>query len=168
MFANATVAAIVVAGLFYFVIRAGSSPAGYFWTGKLFRHAKTGAAASQAIATAEAKLSRGTFSTDREALATAAQLLASAPEDDETRAFFVLCASEMKLAHGQSGADWDLAKRTVEKMKGSGPSQERARGAFALANGDPVKARQLLAPREGRDVESSWLYALSLARAGDS
>jgi predicted Zn finger-like uncharacterized protein len=167
MFAIATVAAVAVAGVFYFGIRAGSTPAGYFWTGKLLRQTKTGAAASQAIASGEAKLGRGTFSSDRDALATAAQLLASAPDDDETRAFFVLCASEMNLAHGQSGADWDLAKRTVEKMKGSGPSQERARGAFALANGDPVKARQLLAPREGHDVESSWLYALSLARAGD-
>ncbi|TMB35110.1 MAG: tetratricopeptide repeat protein [Deltaproteobacteria bacterium] len=167
MFAIATVAAIAIAGVFYFGIRAGSTPRGYFWIHMLLPRAKTAAAASQAITSAEAKLGRGTFATDREALATGAQLLASAPDDDETRAFFVLCASEMKLAHGQSGADWDLAKRTVEKMKGSGPSQERARGAFALASGDAIKARQLLAPREGKDVESSWLYALALSRAGD-
>src|SRR5256885_154302 len=167
MFAIATVAAIAIAGVFYFGIRAGSTPRGYFWIHMLLPRAKTAAPARQAVTSAEAKLGRGTFATDREALATGAQLLASAPDDDETRAFFVLCASEMKLAHGQSGADWDLAKRTVEKMKGSGPSQERARGAFALASGDAIKARQLLAPREGKDVESSWLYALALSRAGD-
>jgi len=168
MFAIATVAAIAIAGVFYFGIRAGSTPAGYFWTGKLFPRTKTGAAVTQAIASAESKLARGTFTSDREALTTAAQLLATSPDDDTARAFFVLCASEMKIAHGQSGADWDLAKRTVEKMRGSGAGQERARGAFALANGDAVKARELLAPREGRDVESSWLYALALARVGET
>ncbi|MFL5444447.1 MAG: tetratricopeptide repeat protein [Myxococcales bacterium] len=163
-----TVLAIAVATVFYFGIRAGSTPAGYFWTGKLLKRGHGGGGAiSQAMQKAEEKLGRGTFLSDREALATAAQLLASAPEDDEARAFFVLCASELKLNHGQSGADWDRAKVLVDKIKGSGASRDRARGAYALAGGDPVKARQLLAPLEGRDVESSWLYALALSRTGD-
>jgi tetratricopeptide (TPR) repeat protein len=167
-FLISTAGAIALSAFLFLGIRAGSSPKGYFWTGTFVKRAHTNAAIGQAIQKAEEKLGRGTFNSAREALGTAAQLLASAPDDDDARAFFILSASELKLAHGQNGADWDLAKRTIDKMKGSELQQERARGAFALANGDARKAGQILAPRDGHDTETSWLYAMSLARAGDA
>ena len=80
-----------------------------------------------------AKLNRGDFAGSREAVAAAAELMAAVPDDEEVMAFFVLAASELKIEYGQVGADWDQAKRIVEKIKKTRPIQNRARGAFALA-----------------------------------
>jgi tetratricopeptide (TPR) repeat protein len=104
-------------------------------------------------------------------VAAGAQLLAVLPDDEEVKAFFVLAASELKLEYGQAGGDWDQAKRVVEKMKGTRPSQNRARAAFALASGDSAKGRALLAglaDAPAADLESIWLYADSQLLGGEA
>jgi predicted Zn finger-like uncharacterized protein len=152
--------------------RARRTPAGLFWSNKLSSPKSRSSPATLAVVAAgHAKLARGTFSSAREALGSAAQLLQSAPQDDDAKAFFVLCASELKIAYGQGGADWDHAKRVVDKIKGSALAQNRARGAFLLAAGEVGKARQMLAPladRTDADLESSWLFAHVLARTADA
>src|SRR5262249_12292275 len=57
------------------------------------------------------------------------------------------------------------------KMKGTKQSQNRARGAFALASGDVSKGKALLAAMgdsPSADLESSFLYAYALVLSGDS
>src|SRR5439155_252001 len=117
-----------------------------------------------------AKLNRGDFAGSREAVAAAAELIAAVPDDEEVKAFFVLAASELKIEYGQVGADWDQAKRIVEKMKGTRPIQNRARGAFALASNDLPKAKQFLAAlgdAPNADLESTWLYAVALINGNE-
>src|SRR2546422_5538388 len=118
-----------------------------------------------------AKLNHGSFTSAREALAAAAQLIATVPDDEEVKAFFVLAASELKIEYGQVGADWDQARRVVEKMKANRPTQNRARGAFALASGDFPKAKQYLAAlgdTPNADLDSTWLYGMALVYANES
>jgi tetratricopeptide (TPR) repeat protein len=158
------IGAVVTLGL-----RAGSTPDGVFWSNRFLpasggRHS---AATAAVIATAQAKLAQGTFSSAREALGSAAQLLASASGDSDAQAFFVLCASEMKIWYGQGGADWDQAKRTMDRMKGNAVAQNRARGAYALATGDVSKSRQILSPLSETDTESAWLFSQVLMRVGE-
>lgn len=162
---GAAIAALVVFG-----VRAGNTPAGLFWRNRFFAPSTTSSATARVLAAGQAKLEGGSFAGAREALGTAAQLFSSAPKDDEVKAFFVLCASELRLSYGQGKADWDQATRVVETLKPTTPSQQRALGAFALAAGDAAKARTLLAPlaeKPGADVESVWLYAQSLVRGAD-
>ena len=152
-------------------VRAGSTPAGLFWRNRFFTPSAPSAATSKVLNAARAKLDDGSFGAAREALGAAAQLLAVAPKDEEAKAFFVLCASELRFSYGQGGADWDQSKRVVDTLKGSGPSQQRARAAHALASGDLPRARTLIAPlgdQPGADVESVWLYAQALLRSGDA
>ena len=101
-------------------VRAGSTPSGLFWRNDLMsvRASKPSATTLAVVAAGQAKLGQGTFSSAREALGTAAQLLGAAPDDDDARSFFVLCAAELKVSYGQGGADWDQAKRVVEKIRG--------------------------------------------------
>src|SRR5438270_766977 len=65
----------------------------------------------------------------------------------------------------------DQARRVVEKMKGTRPAQNRARGAFALAGGELAKAKQFLAAlgdTPGADLDSTWLYAVALVYSSES
>src|SRR5205823_7916271 len=117
------------------------------------------------------KLAQGDFAGAREALGAAAQLNGVLPDDEEVKAFFVLAASELKLEYGQVGGDWDQAKRVLEKMKANRTPQNRARGAFALANGEYPKGKAILAAMgdtANADLESAWLYAQSLVLSGDA
>ena len=166
----AVLIALVVGGILGF--RARNTPAGLFWINRIFPSKRAAdAAQAQVIQQGLQKLSQGDFVGAREAVAAAAQLIAAVPDDEEVKAFFVLAASELKIEYGQVGADWDQAKRVQEKMKGSKPSQNRARGAFALASGDVPKAKQFLAAlgdTPTADLESTWLYAMSLIAANES
>jgi tetratricopeptide (TPR) repeat protein len=160
-----------LAGVAVLGVRAGRTPAGLFWRNRFFAPSTTSSATTQVLAAGQAKLEGASFAAAREALGTAAQLFASAPKDDEAKAFFVLCASELRLSYGQGKADWDQATRVVDTLQPTSPSQRRALGAFALASGDPAKALALLAPlneKPSADVESVWLYAQALLRTGDA
>lgn len=161
---------VVVVGVLGFQAR--RTPAGLFWMNKYLPSKKSAnAAEAQVIQTGLAKLSRGDFVGAREAVAAAAQLITVLPDDEEVKAFFVLAASELKIEYGQVGTDWDQAKRVQERMKGNRPSQNRARGAFALASNDIPKAKQFLATlgdTPKADLESTWLYATSLIAANES
>ena len=162
------IAVLALGGVVALGLRAGSTSDGVFWQNRLLPSSgKPSAATAAVIASAQAKLSQGTFSSAREALGSAAQLLGSAPGDGDAQAFFVLCASEMKISYGQGGADWDQAKRVAERMRGNAATQNRARGAFALASGDVSKARQILSPLSEADAESAWLFSQVLIRAGE-
>jgi Tfp pilus assembly protein PilF len=168
--ALAVLLALVAVGVFGF--RARNTPAGLFWT-NMFLPSKKAASAAEAkvIEQGLAKLSRGDFAAAREALATAAQLIAVLPDDEEVKAFFVLAASELKIEYGQVGGDWDQARRVLERMKGTRPSQNRARGAYSLAGGDITKAKQYLAAlgdTPNADLESTWLYAVALVAGNES
>ncbi|MGZ6125123.1 MAG: zinc-ribbon domain-containing protein, partial [Myxococcales bacterium] len=162
--------ALAVVGVLGFQAR--RTPAGLFWSNKYLPSKKAANAAEvQVIQHGLEKLNRGDFVGAREAVAAAAQLIVVLPDDEEVKAFFVLSASELKIEYGQVGADWDQAKRVQEKMKGTRPSQNRARGAFALASGDVPKAKQFLATlgdTPNADLESTWLYAVSLMSANES
>jgi len=151
--------------------QARRTPAGLFWSNKYLPSKKLASAAqAQVIEQGLAKLNSGDFVGAREAVAAAAQLMTVLPDDEEVKAFFVLAASELKIEYGQVGADWDQAKRVEDRMKGSRPSQNRARGAFALASGDIPKAKQFLATlgdTPNADLESTWLYAASLISANE-
>lgn len=160
------VAAVAVLG-----VRAQKTPAGLFWTNRFLpsKRAVT-AAQGKVIDKGLEKLGRGDFTGAREAVGAAAQLLVVLPDDDDVKAFFVLATSELKLEYGQVGGDWDQAKRVIEKMKASRPAQLRARGAFALANGDAAKGRQVLQPlgdNPAGELESVWLYANALVLSGE-
>ncbi|MFL5311909.1 MAG: tetratricopeptide repeat protein [Myxococcales bacterium] len=150
-------------------VRARNTPAGLFWRNNLVAvsRGKPSAATLAVVAAGEARLAQGTFSSAREALGAAAQLLGSAPNDDDAKAFFVLCAAELKVWYGQGGGDWDQAKRVLDRMKGNAAPQNRARGAFALAVGDVGKARQLLSTLAEADLESAWLFSQALIRTND-
>jgi len=150
-------------------VRARNTPAGLFWRNNLpaVSRGKPSAATLAVVAAGEARLAQGTFSSAREALGAAAQLLGSAPNDDDAKAFFVLCAAELRVWYGQGGGDWDQAKRVVDRIKGNAAPQNRARGAFALAVGDTGKARQLLSTLAESDLESAWLFAQTLSRTND-
>ena len=158
--------ALVVAGL-----RARNTPAGAFWMNSLIPSRKAASAAeTKVIAKGMERLSDGSFAAAREALGMAAQLLAVLPDDENVKAFFVLSASELKLAYNQVGGDWDQAKRVIEKMKSNGPSQNVARGAYALASGDTARGKLLLAPfgdQPNADLESIYLFAQSLILGGE-
>lgn len=169
----ALVIAVVALGVVAVLgFQARRTPAGLFWSNKYFPSKKSAnAAEAQVIEHGLAKLNRGDFVGAREAVAAAAQLIAVLPDDEEVKAFFVLSASELKIEYGQVGADWDQAKRVQDKMKGTRPSQNRARGAFALANADIPKAKQFLAAlgdTANADLESTWLYAVSLISANEA
>jgi predicted Zn finger-like uncharacterized protein len=172
--AGPVIGALLGCGLLAFAVlgvRAGSTPAGLFWRNRFFTPAAPSAATSKVLNAARIKLDDGSFGAAREALGAAAQLLAVAPKDEEAKAFFVLCASEMRFSYGQGGADWDQSKRVVDTLKGSGPSQQRARAAHALASGDAARARTLIAAlgdQPGADPESVWLYAQALLRSGEA
>ena len=150
-------------------VRARGTPAGLFWRNNLLAvsRARPSTATLAVVAAGQAKLAQGTFSSAREALGAAAQLLGSAPDDDDAKAFFVLCAAELKVWYGQGGGDWDQANRVVERIRGNAAPQNRARGAFALAVGDTGKARQLLSTLSESDLESAWLFSQALTRTGD-
>ena len=169
---RAAAAAVVLLLLAVAVLgfRARRTPAGFFWS-NLYMPSKKAATAAEAkvIDRGIEKLSQGDFAGAREAVGAGAQLLAVLPDDEEVKAFFVLAASELKLEYGQVGGDWDQAKRVVDKMKGTRPSQIRARGAFALANGDVPKGKQILAPFDSAsaDVESVWLFGKALVLSGE-
>jgi cellulose synthase operon protein C len=166
--------AVFGAGLVAFGVlgfRAGRTPAGLFWRNRFLAPSSTSSATTKVLDAGQAKLEGGSFAGAREALGTAAQLLAVAPKDDEAKAFFVLCASELRLSYGQGKADWDQAARVVETLKPTSPSRQRAVGAFALASGNAAQALVLLAPlgdKPGADVESVWLDAQALVRSGDA
>ena len=152
-------------------VRAASTPAGPFWRNRLFAPSATSAATAKVLAVGRERLAEGSFAGAREALGAAASLLSSAPADEEAKAFFLLCASELRFSYGQVGADWDRAPRVLSSMKGTGPAQQRARGAYALASGDVASARSLLSAlgeQHDADVESVWLYAQTLVRAGEA
>ncbi|HEX4381784.1 MAG TPA: tetratricopeptide repeat protein, partial [Myxococcales bacterium] len=144
-------------------VRARRTSSGLFWMNNILPSKRAATAAEgKVIENGLARLGQGDFVGAREAVGAGAQLLGVLPDDEEVKAFFVLAASELKLEYGQSGGDWDQAKRVVEKMKGTRPSQNRARAAFALAGGDHAKARALLAglaDAPAADLESIWLYA---------
>jgi len=152
--------------------RAGRTPAGLFWTNKYLPSKKAASAAeAKVIEQGLAKLNQGDFTAAREALAAAAQLIAVLPDDEEVKAFFVLTASELKIEYGQVGGDWDQSRRVLEKMKATRPTQNRARGAFALGSGDVIKAKQYLAAlgdTPNADLDSTWLYAVALVSASES
>jgi tetratricopeptide (TPR) repeat protein len=144
---------------------------GLFWSNYYLPSKKAASAAeAKVIERGLEKLAQGDFAGAREAVGAAAQLIAVLPDDDEVKAFFVLAASELKLEYGQVGGDWDQAKRVIEKMKGTKPSQSRARGAFALANNEVAKGLQLLAGSDSptADLESVWLYGKALLLSGES
>ncbi|HXN56267.1 MAG TPA: tetratricopeptide repeat protein [Myxococcales bacterium] len=168
------VLAVLVAGLVAFGVlgmRAGRTPAGLFWRNRFFAPSTTSSATTKVLDSGQAKLEGGSFAGAREALGIAAQLLAVAPKDDEAKAFFVLCASELRLSYGQGKADWDQAARVIETLTPTSPSRQRALGAFALASGNAAQALVLLAPlgdKPGADVESVWLHAQALVRSGDA
>lgn len=168
------VAAVAVVLLLLAVValgfRARRTPAGLFWSNLYMPSRKAATAAeSKVIDKGLQKLTQGDFAGAREAVGAAAQLIAVLPDDEEVKAFFVLSASELKLEYGQVGGDWDQAKRVVEKMKATGPAQNRARGAFALASDDAAKGKQILAAgaSPGADVESVWLFAKALVMSGE-
>ena len=152
--------------------RARRTPAGLFWR-NLYLPEKKAVTAAEAKVIEEGlvKLNRADFTGAREAVAAAAELMKVLPDDDDVKAFFVLAASELKIEYGQLGADWDQAKRVVDKMKGARPAQNRARGAFALASGELPKAKQYLAAlgdTPGADLDSTWLYAVALVYGNES
>lgn len=166
-----TVVACALAAAAVLGVRAGSTPAGLFWRNRFFAPSAPSAATARVVEAGKARLADGSFGGARAALASAAQLLAAAPKDDEARAFYILCASEMRAAYGQAGSDWDQAQRVLSDLKGEGPSQQRARAAQGLAAGDLPRVRTLLAAVEGDpapDVESAWLYAQAVLRGGDA
>ncbi len=152
-------------------VRARGTPAGLFWMNKYIPSKKAASPTeTRVIEKGMERLSDGSFAAAREALGMAAQLLAVLPDDDNVKSFFVLSASELKLAYNQVGGDWDQARRVVEKIKANGWAQNRARGAFALATGDVAKGKLLLAPlgdRPNADLESLYLYAESLILGGE-
>jgi len=152
--------------------RARRTPDGLFWTNKYLPSKKAASAAeAKVVEQGLAKLNQGDFTAAREAMAAAAQLIAVLPDDEEVKAFFVLAASELKIEYGQVGGDWDQARRVLEKMKATRPTQNRARGAFALASGDVIRAKQYLAAlgdTPNADLDSTWLYAVALVSASES
>jgi cellulose synthase operon protein C len=152
--------------------RARRTPAGLFWMNVYLPPKKAVTPAeAKVIEQGLAKLNRADFTGAREAVASAAELMTVLPDDDDVKAFFVLAASELKIEYGQVGADWDQAKRVVEKIQGTNPPQNRARGAFALASGELAKAKQFLAAlgdTPGADLDSTWLYALALVSSSES
>jgi predicted Zn finger-like uncharacterized protein len=162
--------ALVAVGVLGF--RARRTPDGLFWTNRFLPSKKAASAAeAKVIEQGLAKLNHGDFTAAREALASAAQLMAVLPDDEEVKAFLVLAASEVKIEYGQVGGDWDQAKRVVEKIKANRPAQNRARGAFALASGDLTRAKQFLAAlgdTPNADLDSTWLYAVALVYANES
>ena len=164
--AGASVLAIALLVFVVMGIRARRTPAGFFWTNKYVPSKKAATAAeSKVIDKGMERMGEGSFAGAREAVGMAAQLAATLPDDEDVKAFYVLATSELKLIYGQVGGDWDQAKTVVEKMKGKLPQHDRARGAFALANGDVPRGRQLLSPlgeRPDADLESIYLFAQSL------
>jgi len=152
--------------------RARRTPDGLFWTNKYLPSKKAASAAeAKVIEQGLAKLNQGDFTAAREAMAAAAQLISVLPDDEEVKAFFVLAAAELKIEYGQVGGDWDQARRVLEKMKATRPTQNRARGAFSLASGDVIKAKQYLAAlgdTPNADLDSTWLYAVALVSASES
>ena len=171
---NAAFAALALLALVVVVFgfRARRTPSGFFWVNKFVPSKKAATAAeAKVIEHGLERLGSGDFAGAREAAGSAAQLLGVLPDDEDVKAYFVLAASELKLSYGQVGGDWDQAKRVVEKMKATRPPQTRARGAFALANGEVPRAKQILAPlgdAGNADLESVWLYAESLIRGNES
>jgi tetratricopeptide (TPR) repeat protein len=169
------VAAVLGLALIVFLVfgfRARRTPAGLFWSNK-FIPSKKAATATEAkvIEKGLERLAQGDFAGARDAVRSAAQLLGVLPDDEEVRSFFVLSASELKIAYAQVGGDWDQARRVVEKMKSNKLAPIRARGAFALAKGEVPKAKLLLAPlgdATNADVESAWLYAQALMANSES
>jgi cellulose synthase operon protein C len=152
--------------------RARRTPAGLFWM-NLYLPPKKAVTAAEAkvIEQGLVKLNRADFTGAREAVAAAAELMTVVPDDDDVKSFFVLAASELKIEYGQVGADWDQAKGVVERIKGTRPPQNRARGAFALASGELVKAKQFLAAlgdTPSADLDSIWLYAVALVYSNES
>jgi predicted Zn finger-like uncharacterized protein len=163
---------LVVAAVVAMGVRAGQTSAGLFWMNRILPGKRAATLAeSKVIEQGLHQLAQADFVDAREAVAAGAQLLGVLPEDEEVKAFFVLAASELKIEYGQTGADWDQAKRVMEKMKGSSAAQNRARAAFSLANGDPTKSKQLLAgigDQPNADIESIALFTQSLVNTGDA
>src|SRR3989442_4083475 len=127
--------------------RARRTPAGLFWM-NLYLPAKKAVTAAEAkvIEQGLEKLNRADFAGAREAVAAAAELLTVLPDDDDVKAFFVLAASELKIEYGQVGADWDQARRVVEKMKGTRLNSNHGRLSYALSCLKINKAKASLRP----------------------
>jgi superkiller protein 3 len=163
---------LVVAGVVAMGVRAGQTSAGLFWMNRVLPGKRAATLAeAKVIEQGLVRLGQANFVDAREAVAAGAQLLSVLSEDEEVKAFFVLAASELKIEYGQTGADWDQAKRVMEKMKGSSAAQNRARAAFALASGDPARCKQLLAgtgDQPNADIESIALFAGALLNSGEA
>jgi len=153
-------------------VHARSTSAGLFWKNLWTSSGKQhSAAAREALAKGDQQLADGSFGVAREALGTAARTLQALPDDDEARAFFVLCASELKIGWGATGGDWDQAGHAVDKLNLKLPASQRALGAHALAAGDFSQAKAILAPlgdAPNADTESVWLYAQALLRSNEA
>ena len=164
-----------IVGVGFLGYEARDTADGLFWTNRwmsrLFPAKKSATPAqTKVIQRGMERLGEGDFASTREAVASAAQLLAVLPDDEDVKAFFVLAASELRLDYEQSGTDWDQARRVVERLKGTRVALNRARGAFALASGDAMSGRQLLATigeTPSADLESTWLYANALLRTNE-
>ena len=171
-FAGGVTAAIAVALLLVFGIRAKRTPDGLFWMNKIIPSKKEASATeTKVIEKGMERLADGSFAGAREAAGMAARLVGTLPDDEEVKAFYVLCASELKIGYGQTGGDWDQAKRVVERIKTNGPSQLRARGAYALGSDDLPKSRTILQPlgdKPGADVESAYLFSQALILSGEA
>jgi predicted Zn finger-like uncharacterized protein len=170
---RAMVAVVILAliGVVVMGFRARHTPAGLFWVNKYVPSKKAATAAeAKVIEKGMEKLGQGDFTGAREAVSAAAQLMAVLPDDEEVKSFFVLAASELKIQYGQVGGDWDLARQKVDKIKGTKLPENRARGAFAIASGDPARGKQIFAAiGDGPtvDLESIWLYAQSMLMSGE-
>ncbi len=172
---NRKVAALAAGGLVLVVVlglgvRAASSESGLFWMNKLLPRALVTASGRRAIEQAQEKLGEGNFLATRSALGTAAEVLQVSPKDEDVRAFYVLCASELKLMYNQAGVDWDVTQHTIDKLATEKPRTIRARAAFALATGDAARAKALLQPlidRGAAEAEGIFLYSQALLRLKD-
>jgi len=163
-------AGVVVLAVVGLGVRAGSTGAGYFWVHKLMPKSVATSSGKKALVEAQEKMREGSFLASRGALGIAAQVLGHAADDDDVRSFFVTAASELKFMYGQGGADWDLAQRTVEKIKSDKMAAVRARAAHALASGDAAKAKGLLKPfvdRGAAEAQGVFVYSQALVKLRD-
>ncbi len=153
-------------------VHARSSSAGLFWMNLWTPSGKQhSAAAHEALTHGEEQLNEGSFGVAREAMGTAARTLATLPDDEEARSFFVLAASELKIGWGAGGGDWDQAAHLANQLDAKQATAARAQGAYALAANDLARAKLLLAPlgdAPNANPEAVWLYAQALWRSNEA
>src|SRR5216683_1755103 len=103
-------------------IRAGKTPSGLFWQNDLLAvsRPKPSATTLAVVAAGQAKLGQGTFSSEREVLGTAAQLLGSAPNDVDRAA--------------------QVLDQALKRQSAPSPKLLIARGIAAKAQGAPANA----------------------------